>query len=739
MNNTERQIIDFLNHPGYVPVKAKSLSKKLGFNKKTRAKFDSVLTKLISDGYVRENRHGFLSPAQPDGVVAGIVKRIASGAGFFIPHEPISKAENSDESDLFVSPRDMRDAQSGDEVFVEVLKRKGRGGRQCARVVEIIERATHTFVGTYFEVDGHGYVDVDGDVFRDPISVGDPGAKGAKPDQKVVIEMIRFPTHQYMGEAVLTEVLGKQGDRGVDVLTIIHEFGLPHEFPEEVLQEARVVADQFDEFDLGDRLDWTKEPTVTIDPKDARDFDDAISLSKNERGHWRLGVHIADVSHFVELGSALDVEAKRRSTSVYLPGQVIPMLPEVISNGLASLQEGKIRFTKSVFIELTPDGIPVDVEFANSAIKVNKRLTYEKAYEAIMSPDEQFKGITKKIHRLLRQMYELAMTLRGRRLSGGALELDLPEVELKYSKAGKIVGATQSTHDESHQIIEEFMLAANRAVAENLSDRHVAFVRRIHGEPDFLKLQSFADFVQAMGYKLKQFQSRAALQSLLKQVRGEPIERAVNYALLRSMKPAEYSTKNRGHYALAFEQYCHFTSPIRRYPDLTIHRTIGEIVEKRKKTDKSKAENLEITTLAKHCSKYERRAEKAERELTQIKLLQLMESRIGETMTAIINGVERFGFFCHGTELPVDGMVHVESLTDDHYYHERSTYSLTGRRSGRVYQLGGIVQVQVVQVDVGRRKLDFVVVDEKSGKSSRKPDSSKTRQRDQGRRRKRRK
>ncbi len=410
------QILEHLSDPEYRPLKAGSLAKHLKIKKRDLPKFREAIDRLITDGRVTENQHGRLRLREAAGEIAGIFKRISSGGGFVVPHGTVPGFRGGD---IFVSPEDVRDAHTGDEVLVRLSRRRRSGNRRCGQIVSILERATNTFVGTYFEEGDEGFVRVDGSTFTDPVYVGDPGAKGAIPDDKVVIEMLRFPSHLRPGEAVLTKVLGPRGEPGVDTETIIHEFGLPVEFSQDALDEAHREADRFDESVLGGRLDLTKEIIVTIDPKDARDFDDAISLKRTRDGHWHLGVHIADVSHFVQEGSLLDAEARVRGTSVYLPRRVIPMLPEVISNGLASLQQGKLRYTKSVLVEFTAEGVPVHTEFANSAIQVNRRFAYEEVLPIINEP-EQFRGrVSAKVRQLLENMHTLAMMLRNRRFAAG--------------------------------------------------------------------------------------------------------------------------------------------------------------------------------------------------------------------------------------------------------------------------------------------------------------------------------
>ncbi|HEX6985127.1 MAG TPA: RNB domain-containing ribonuclease, partial [Planctomycetaceae bacterium] len=380
-----RHIVDHVSDPDYTPVKPAILARQLGLSGPERRRFHETLDELIETGRLREDRRGRVVGRQAvQGAVVGTIKKIAAGGAYLIPH-PDRVGPRIE--DVYIPPEELRDAHTGDEVLVRLSKHRGTAGKRYGRVEEIISRATATFVGTYDEHAGQGYVRVDGTQFETPIPVGDPGAKGAQPGDKVVIEMLRFPTHARPGEAVLSKVLGPAGEPEVDTLGIIHEFGLPEEFSEEALAEASALAKEFDEEDLGGRLDLTGETIITIDPVDARDFDDAISLSRSEDGHWHLGVHIADVSHFVRPGSALDDEAKQRGTSVYLPGRVIPMLPEVLSNGLASLQQGRVRFTKSVFIEFDEEGRALHTRFADSAIKVARRFAYEQVLPVIKEPD----------------------------------------------------------------------------------------------------------------------------------------------------------------------------------------------------------------------------------------------------------------------------------------------------------------------------------------------------------------
>lgn len=723
---TQTEILEYLARPAYEPLKMRALARKLGVAKRDRKRFESQLDELTDAGRIQRTEYGRLflpGTLRQDGLLSGRIRTTRSGAAWLIcDPPPTSDDEPSDSpprelADIFIQTEDLADAHNGDHVLVRLTNRRRGGGKRCARVEQIVERATHTFVGSYFEEHGRAFVRVDGGLFSEPVSVGDPGAKGAMPGDKVVIEVVRFPRHRQVGEAVLTEILGPRGKPGVDLLSIIHEFGLPDEFPEPVLEEARDQADSFDETDLDGRLDLTGETIVTIDPADARDFDDAISLRRARNGHWHLSVHIADVSHFVPAGSDLDVEAQRRGTSVYLPGRVIPMLPETISNSLASLQQGKVRFTKTASIEFTADGTPVHTEFHNSAIKVTRRFAYEEVMPIVNDP-QKFKGkVSAQVRQLLGRMHELAMILRRRRFEAGALELHLPEVKIVLDKKGRVSGAVEASHDESHQIIEEFMLAANCAVAQELHDRRIRFLRRTHGSPNPIKLKAFAQFVSSLDFRLKNFNSRFDLQELLDQVKGKPYEQAVNFALLRSMKQAEYSGADLGHYALAVDHYCHFTSPIRRYPDLTVHRILDAIFAgKKKKVGLSEEDAVRLGT---HCSTTERRAASAERELTRVKLLMFLEKQTGKTFDAVITGVEKFGIFCRCEQYPVDGFVHISKIVDREYLdYDRATMTITGRSSGQTFRMGDRVKVRVALVNPDERVLEWELVE--SPKRSRK-------------------
>jgi ribonuclease R len=717
MAELAEQILAAVSRKTYQSLKPKSLARKLGLPQSQYGAFRKALRDLVKQGRLVMGKNHTVRPAQPHGTITGIYRRTTTGTGYVRPHPVDGQAG----PEIRIREDNALDAVTGDEVLVRVTRKPSRRGMPSAgEIVQVLQRATRRFVGSYFERDGQGYVRVDGTVFSHSIFVGDPGAKGAKPEDKVVFEMLRFPTIEDRGEGVITEVLGPHGQPGVDTLSIIRAFGLPDRFAPDAVEEARLAAAAFDENDLAGREDLTAETIVTIDPVDARDFDDAVSLVQDQGSkHWLLGVHIADVAHFAPQGGPLDREARTRGTSVYLPQRVLPMFPEIISNGLASLQQGRVRYVKSAFIDFTPTGQKTSVRFANAAIRVKRRFTYEQVSEilhahipaslpvaaAAAEKGTPTAGVQPDVLALLLRMRDLALLLRKRRLKRGALELNMPEVELEYDKDGRVTGAHFLKHDISHQMIEEFMLAANEAVAEHLAGLGVPFMGRIHPAPDPKKLEAFADFARSLGYKMERVLDRYALQRILDQSANKPDVHAVHYSLLRSLKQAVYAPAEEGHYALASDNYCHFTSPIRRYPDVTVHRLLDQWLRK----GRAGSPAGELAALGDHCSKTERRADMAERELIKLRLLTYLSERLGLELEVVITGVADYGFFGQAEKLPVEGLVHVSTLPDDYYYFDEATHSLIGQRSKRRYRLGDKVKVNVARVDLQRRQLDFRV------------------------------
>lgn len=709
------RLLDHVNKPGYKPQTPKALAKRLQVPHPQKNAFRDAIKQLVKEGAVSFGKNHEIRSSQKPHLIKGTLKLTNSGFGFVRP-----EGQNAGE-DIFIPGFAVGDAMSGDSVMVELAKGRSSMGPRGI-IAHVAERATTQFVGTYTEKGGQGYVIVDAGMVAEPVHVGDPGAKGAKPGDKVVLELIRYPTQERGGEGVLTEVLGPADSAKVETLSVIRAFNIPDTFSPEALEEARQTASRFNENNLADRRDFTKNLIITIDPADAKDFDDAVSVRFDAaRKHWYIDVHIADVAHFVPMGSVLDREARDRATSVYLPQHVIPMLPEVISNHLASLQEGQLRYVQSVLMEFDATGEPIHAEFHRGAIRVTKRFAYEQVsafyqqYDSRaggVSPLSESSEISDNISKMLVLLRQFTLLRRKRRYKQGSLELNMPEVELDYDDQHKVTGAHLASHDIAHQVIEECMLSANEAVATKLNDLKALFLHRIHPAPEPIKLEDFLTFAKALGYEVNRQTptDRFQLQRLLKQSADRPDQYAVHYALLRSLKQAVYSPKEEGHYALASKHYCHFTSPIRRYPDLTVHR----LLTRWQQTGKVGNDQRELELLGEHCSNMERRADKAEQELVKIRLLDYLSDKLGSVWKAIITGVESFGFFCTPTQLPVDGLVRIAALADDYYHYDEATHTLIGTRRKKRFRLGDTVWVEVARVDVYRRRLDFRVVDDPS-------------------------
>lgn len=730
----QQRLLQHISGDNYQPVKPRVIAKQLSIADDDLRDLKRALKRLAKKGQIVFGPNHLVlkagSPAAPrnekrgarPGEVVGRFSRAAAGYGFVTPLPSGSATESTRKAypeDIYIPQSRTLDAARGDLVRVLVTShRRGPAMRLSGEVTEVIERRTHRFVGTYLERGKAGVVSIDGNQFDADVLVGDASARTARVGDKVIIEMVRFPGHQRhgavrQGEAVILEVLGDRGKPGVDTLMVIAEFGLPGEFPEAALSDAHAEAEKFDESLSGNRTDFTGETVVTIDPKTARDFDDAISLKKIANGHWELGVHIADVSHFVRPNTELDNEAFRRATSVYLPDRVIPMLPEVISNNLASLQPDRVRYTMSAIIEFTADGAPVATQLHRSAIRSRHRFNYEEIDE-YLADDRPWKSrLAPDVFRLVRDMHSLAMILRKRRMERGSLDLIIPEVEIDLDENGRVCGAHTREHTESHQVIEEFMLAANEAVARTIADMHLHLLRRIHLPPSPIKLSDLGNLLTDLGYNVKNIQDRFQLKQIIEASRNSPDGFAVHYAILRAMQKAIYSPQDAGHYALASEAYCHFTSPIRRYPDLIIHRMVGAIVD-----GKKPASNFGLLQrLGVHCSELEQRAEQAERELIKLKLVNFLHSRIGYEMDAVITGVEQFGLFAQGVELPASGIIPRESLPEDRYRYDRSTRTLQGHRPNSTFRLGNKLRVRVVSADPDRREIEFALVGRDRGDS----------------------
>jgi len=696
----EDRVLEWMARPEYRPTKAKGLARQMEISQEEYPFLRDALRALLRAGRLVFGSNRSLrmpTPEPPRGTLRGVLMR--DSAGRFVVRGVVGLPT------VRFRAADLGEARPGDTVIYKVIRRVSPASDDptvaWGRVDAVISHASSRMVGTLFLRDGQPRVRLDGTTLAHSLRVGDVSAKGAQAGDLVVVEILRVPTAEDPhGEGVILEVLGPRGAAGVDLLAVIRNHALPDTFPQDVLDEALHQADQFDEQAIVGRTDFSNDPVITIDPVDAKDFDDAVHVVRDERGNWTLWVHIADVGHFVPPGGPLDREARRRATSVYLPGKVLPMFPEAISNHLASLQEGRLRLVKTARIEFDSKGRVTGSAFYEGVIRVARRLSYDQAQELLDAPvgpvgDEA-------LWSRLSAMKDLAELLHRRRLARGALELEMAEPVLEYDENGKVSGAHWRWQKTSNKIIEEFMLAANEAVARHLDENKVPYLRRIHPEPEPHRLRGFGRFVQRLGMPLDNPEDRFSLQALLDRSRHAPEARAVHFALLKSMRMAVYSALEDTHYALATNQYCHFTSPIRRYPDLVVHRQLARLL----KHGRAPADVQELDVLARHCSDCERRAEAATRELVKRRLLAYLADRIGEEYDAIVTGVAEYGIFAQGEQIPAEGRVHVSALGSERFQLDEDAQALEGGK-GKRFRLGDRIRVAVARVDQERLQLDW--------------------------------
>lgn len=700
MELLKRLILTALARRDYTPQPPRQLAESLGLPPEDYPAFKKTLENLRQKGQIAfDSKKNVTLPPMGNRVI-GTFRANARGFGFIVPLEPNAYG------DLYVAPSDSDGAMSNDIVLARVVKKGMHGGqrRYAGVIIDIIERGGSRFVGTLRRNGDTWYVEPEGKgVFR-PILVEDAASSGAREHDKVVLEIVSYPRGNEPAAGAIVEVIGKAGHYDSELRSIIAQYDLPTAFPQACLEQARQASQSFDPDAAVNRADLTDELIITIDPPDAKDFDDAISLRKDRDGNWRLGVHIADVSHFIPMNSPLDIEAKKRGNSVYLPLKVLPMLPEVLSNGICSLQPQQKRFTKTVYIVYDEEGNVLGTEFDNSVIRSSARLTYQEADKILKGHAAGFPG---EVVALLKDMETLARAIERRRQKNGMLHLDLPETELVFDQAGRVVDAVPADTSYPHTIIEMFMVEANEAVAGLLDRFGVPFMRRIHPAPDAFTTKNLARFVKLCGLKVPRHLDRTAIQDLLEAVRGTSAEYAVNMHVLRSMQRAEYSPLHIGHFALASTHYCHFTSPIRRYADLTVHRLLNCYIEGR--LNKIGLEEVlpesELIEIGKHITFTEQRAEDAENELKTVLILQMLSKRIGEELQCVVSGLTNFGVFVQCTKFGIEGLIEPGDLGMDEWKYDQRAQAVVGRWSGQSVHLGQPMKVRIAAVNVPSRQL----------------------------------
>jgi len=700
------QILKFLRRPGCPPMKLSALGKSLGVPEANWVEFHAAFKELRQAGKIVIGAKNLITLPAVSGRIVGTFRANPRGFGFVIPREPTSNG------DLFIGPGGTAGAMTGDTVIAKAVKKGMRAGQMRYRgeIVEILERGRDKFVGTLKKTDSQWFVEADGKGFFQPIIVDDVGAKRAKVDDKVVVEIVRYPTKDSLAGGVIVDVLGKAGLYDSEIKSIIAQYNLADRFEPKCHEQSRAAAEHFALDSADGRDDITGEVIITIDPADAKDFDDAISLRKDVDGNWVLGVHIADVSAFIPMDSALDVEARQRGNSVYLPGRVLPMLPEVLSNGICSLQPGQKRFAKSVYITYDAEGNILGREFANSVIRSTARLTYQEADNILSGRATGFAG---EVVALLKDMEVLARAIEKRRLKNGMLHLDLPETELVMDDSGKVVDAHPADDSYPHTIIEMFMVEANEAVASLLDRFGVPFMRRIHPEPTAGGVKELGRFVRLCGLKVPRRLDRAAIQDLLASAKGTNYSYAVNMHILRSLPRAEYAPMHIGHFALASTHYCHFTSPIRRYADLLVHRLMTCYIEHRLNLIglEEVLPEGELADIGSHITFTEQRAEGAENELKTVLILQMLSEHIGEQLNCIVSGLTNFGIFVQCTKFGIEGLVEFGDLGLDEWKYDNKAQAVVGLHSGKSVHLGQDMKVTIVSVNVPARRLNLAPVE----------------------------
>jgi ribonuclease R len=702
---TER-LLAFMRDEAYKPLTVQELEEAFGIEDAAEFKeFVKALVSLEEDGLVvrtRSNRYGV---PEKMNLVRGKVTGHSKGFAFVVPEDPVL-------DDIFIPPSELKNAMHGDTVLVRVNPHAS-GARKEGTIVRIIERGVTEIVGTYTESKNFGFVIPDDKKIVNDIFIPKHAANGAVEGHKVVVRLTTYPEGRISAEGEIIQILGHKNDPGVDILSIIYKHGLPMQFPEEVIAHANSIPDTISAEDLQDRRDLRDQLIVTIDGADAKDLDDAVTVTKLENGHYKLGVHIADVSHYVTEGSPIDREANERGTSVYLVDRVIPMIPHRLSNGICSLNPKVDRLTLSCEMEINERGDIVSHEIFQSVIRTAERMTYSDVNKILVDRDEELRKKYEPLVPMFELMAELADILRTKRMNRGAIDFDFKEAKVLVDESGKPYDVILRERSVAERLIEEFMLAANETVAEHFHWMNVPFIYRVHEDPKPEKLQRFLEFITNFGYVVKgtgnQIHPRA-LQEILEAVRGEPEEMVVSTVMLRSMKQARYDAESLGHYGLSTEFYTHFTSPIRRYPDLIVHRLIRTYLINGKidnQTQQKWAEQL--PDIAEHASNMERRAVEAERETDDLKKTEFMEDKIGMEFDGIISSVTNFGLF---VELPntIEGLVHVSYLTDDYYRYDEHHYAMIGERTGKMYRIGDEITVRVINVNKEERIVDFEIV-----------------------------
>lgn len=698
----KNKILEVLRHETYSSLKAKELSSLIQVSKEDYKNFNNILDELINDGYVILNRKGKLVLPEKLNIFKGVFQSNARGFGFVT-------LENSDEKDIFVPPAYTNGAMNKDTVMVKITS-SAPNRKKEGEVIKILKRGMSFIVGTFEKSKNFGFVRPDNTKIPYDIFISKSNSKDAVTGHKVVVKITKSATKNSKPEGKVVEILGHLNDPGVDILSIIKQFELPLDFSKEVYNEVEEINSVVSKKDLEGRIDLRSIQMITIDGEDAKDLDDAISLEVLENGNYRLGVHIADVTHYVKEGTALDKEALKRGTSVYLVDRVIPMLPHKLSNGICSLNPNVDRLALSCLMDIDNKGNVVSHKIMETVINIDKRMSYSSVSSVLKDENSPFKDGYKDFLPMLNHMFSLSKLLREKRIGRGAIEFGFPESKIILDLEGRPIDVLLYERGCANSIIEEFMLITNETIAEEYFWIDIPFVFRSHIEPDSEKIDKLSNFISYFGYSFKGNNSHPKnIQKLLLSLENSKEEAIISRVVLRSLKQARYTPKNEGHFGLAAKYYCHFTSPIRRYPDLQIHRIIKENLKGKITSNRLKHYYDIMPEVCKITSTTERIAEEAERETDNYKKVEFMSDKVGQTFEGIISGATSWGIY---VELPntIEGMVSLDNMNDDYYIFDEEKFRYIGERFKKVYTLGDKVLVKLVRANLEIRKLDFIIL-----------------------------